>query len=114
MSAVHPATPGLDDLGVERDDTVERSHLALDLTSSALLVVDVQRDVPDEGEHPIRGTSAVAPAVRVLNETVRAVTPARIDDLSPVATHLLRTADCAAAQVEAQSAEPAPTHPSNR
>lgn len=51
-----------------RDD-----YLDVDWTSSALIVVDFQRDLTDEGNHPIPGTSDVAPAVRHLVQTYRLV-----------------------------------------
>lgn len=42
-----------------------------DWASSALLVIDFQRDLADDGDHPIPGTSGVAPAVRGLAAAFR-------------------------------------------
>ncbi|MGV1007880.1 MAG: hypothetical protein ACOYBY_04635 [Dermatophilaceae bacterium] len=41
-----------------------RDYLGIEWSSSALLVIDFQRDVADDGAHPIPGTSEVAPTVR--------------------------------------------------
>jgi nicotinamidase-related amidase len=46
-------------------------ELTPDWVSSALLVIDFQRDLADDGDHPIPGTSTVAPAVRALTEAFR-------------------------------------------
>lgn len=48
-----------------------RDHLSVDRTSSALIVIDFQRDLTDVGNHTIPGTTEVAPAVRRPVQTFR-------------------------------------------
>lgn len=47
-------------------------HTAPEFRASALITIDTQRDVLDEGRFPIAGTSAVLPAMRRLVEAFRA------------------------------------------
>jgi nicotinamidase-related amidase len=49
------------------------SQTAPSLDASALITIDTQRDVLDDGAFPIAGTSAVLPAMRRLIEGFRAV-----------------------------------------
>lgn len=52
-------------------DAVSDPYTIPDFASAALVTIDTQRDVLDDGGFPIRGTSAVLPAIRRLVEGFR-------------------------------------------